>query len=60
MNAKALFQTSETWMALVGIGGQILKSVGILPAEIVDQSVIPIVVYILGRISGKAARATIK
>ena len=57
---RNLFKTSEVWVALLAVAGQALKATGILPAELVDQSLIPMCVYIIGRVSGKAARAVIK
>lgn len=53
-----LLGTSEFWMSIVTIIGSILTSANIVPHDIWDKTFIPLVVYVIGRITSKVAKAT--
>jgi hypothetical protein len=57
---KAILRSSELWVGVITLTGSLLSNAGIVSKELWDQTVIPACIYIVGRIGGKVAKATIK
>ena len=56
---KLIFRTSEAWLAVAGLLGSWLASRGVIPEQQWNSLVMPLLVYIFGRITSKAVKAAI-
>lgn len=48
--------TSEFWMSIATILGSVLSNLGVIPEETWNKLVLPLLVYIAGRITSKLAK----
>lgn len=59
MNTKAVLQSSETWVTLGVVVGQLLVQFNIVPKEQWDNVLYPALVYIVSRVTSKVAKKVV-
>ena len=57
---KKVYASSEFWVGLAVIVGQIVVALGFVPMETWDKVLYPALVYIIARITGKLAKTVNK
>jgi len=56
---RAVVRTSEFWMVVAGALGSVLAALGLVSVETWNTLIVPTIVYVVGRIVSKAAKAAI-